>query len=153
MQAFKQMIMHMFLFSTHSKILQSLIIHFFFFKKLWLHNVHPSACVIHCHVNKCKNKAFLAHLSRRLIVELIGYSWSGVRPSSSSTMLKDLLLRNRFGNESQILCGASVGRGNDILLATSGSHDQDGGHAHIWSKHFKIFFSRTGGPIFTSLGR
>ena len=25
---------------------------------------------------------FLAHLSRRLIGELIGYSWSGVRPSS-----------------------------------------------------------------------
>ena len=30
----------------------------------------------------------------RLIGELIGYSWSGVRPASSSfTMLKDLLLR------------------------------------------------------------
>ena len=29
-------------------------------------------------------KAFLAHLSQRLIGELIGYSWSGVRPSSSS---------------------------------------------------------------------
>ena len=26
---------------------------------------------------------FLAHLSKRLIGELIGYSWSGVRPSSS----------------------------------------------------------------------
>ena len=26
---------------------------------------------------------FLAHLSQRLIGELIGYSWSGVRPSSS----------------------------------------------------------------------
>ena len=25
---------------------------------------------------------FLAHLSRRLIGELIGYSWSGVRPAS-----------------------------------------------------------------------
>ena len=25
---------------------------------------------------------FLAHLSRRLINELIGYSWSGIRPSS-----------------------------------------------------------------------
>ena len=26
---------------------------------------------------------FLAHLSQRLIGELIGYSWSGVRPSAS----------------------------------------------------------------------
>ena len=29
----------------------------------------------------CRN-VFLAHLSQRLIGELIGYSWSGVRPSS-----------------------------------------------------------------------
>ena len=91
---------------------------------------------------------FLAHLSRRLIGELIVYPWSGVRrrpsvvrPSSvrrtSSTMLKNLLLRNRLADQSQILCGASLGRGNEILFATSGSHDQDGRHAHIWSKPFK----------------
>ena len=73
-----------------------------------------------------------SHLSRRLIGELIGYPWSG-RPSvvRPFTMLKDLL-RNRLGDESQILCGASLGRGNDILFAASGSHDQDGRHAHIW---------------------
>ena len=77
----------------------------------------------------------LAHLSQRLIGELIGYSWSGVRPSASasaSTMLKDLLLQNLFANQSQILCGASLGRGNDILFAASGSQDQDGRHVHIW---------------------
>ena len=28
-------------------------------------------------------KSFLAHLSQRLIGELIGYPWSGVRPSAS----------------------------------------------------------------------
>ena len=83
---------------------------------------------------------FLAHLSRRLIGELIVYQWSGIRrrrPSSSvvrrpSTMLKHLLLRNRLADQSQILCGASLGRGNEILFAASGSHDQDGRHAHIW---------------------
>ena len=48
------------------------------------------------------------------------------------TMLKHLLLRNRLADQSQILCGASLGRGNDILFAASGSHDQDGRHAHIW---------------------
>ena len=89
--------------------------------------------------------SLLAHLSRRLIGELIVYQWSGVRrtssvvrPSSaSSTMLKHLLLRNRLADQSQILCGASLGRGNDILFAASGSHDQDGRHAHTWSKPFK----------------
>ena len=78
---------------------------------------------------------FLAHLSQRLIGELIGYPWSGVRPSVRRrpfTMLKDLLLQNRLANQSQILCGASLGRGNDILFAASGSHDQDGRHTHIW---------------------
>ena len=89
-------------------------------------------------MGKGENSGFLAHLSRRLIGELIGYPWSGVRPSvrrasvRPSTMLKDLLLRNRLADESQILCGASLGRGNDILFAASGSHDQDGRHAHIW---------------------
>ena len=72
---------------------------------------------------------FMAHLSRRLICELIGYSWSGVRPF---TMLKDLLLQNCLANQSQILCGASLDRGNESLFAASGSHDQDGRHAHIW---------------------
>ena len=70
--------------------------------------------------------------------ELIVYQWSVVRPlSASSTMLKHLLLRNRLADQSQILCGASLGRGNNILFAASGSHDQDGRHAHIWSKPFK----------------
>ena len=86
---------------------------------------------------------FLAHLSQRLIGELIGYSWSGVRPSASVVRpsvrrpsvvnnFKRLLLRNRWADQSQILCGASLGRGNDILFAASGSHDQDGRHTHIW---------------------
>ena len=81
---------------------------------------------------------FLAHLSRRLIGELIVYPWSGVRrcrrPSVRRpfTMLKHLLLTNRLADQSQILCGASLGRGNEILFASSGSHDQDGRHAHIW---------------------
>ena len=77
-----------------------------------------------------KNFHFLAHLSQRLIDEIIVYPWSVVvRPSF--TMLKHLLLQNRVAGQSQILCGASLGRGNEILLAASGSHDQDGRHAHI----------------------
>ena len=84
----------------------------------------------------------LARLSRRFIGELIVYPWSGVRhrPSSvrpSATMLKHLLLRNRLADQSQILCGASLVRGNEIFFPASGSHDQDGRHAHIWYKPFK----------------
>ena len=86
-----------------------------------------------CHGKKIK-KFFLAHLSQRLIGELIGYSWSGVRPSASSVVnnFKRLLLQNRLPDQCQILCGASLGRGNESLFAASGSHDQDGRQAHIW---------------------
>ena len=62
---------------------------------------------------------------------------ASVRRLPSFTMLKDLLLQNRWADQSQILCGASLGRGNNILFAASRSHDQDGHQAHIWSKHFK----------------
>ena len=82
---------------------------------------------------------FLAHLSQRLIGELIGYSMSGVRPSSGvrrrpSVVInfKHLLLQNRLPDQNQILCGSSLGRGNESLFAASGSHDQDGRHVLIW---------------------
>ena len=59
-------------------------------------------------MEKSENSGFLAHLSQRLIGELIGYSWFGICPSvcPSSivrpfTMLKDLLLQNRLANQSQ----------------------------------------------------
>ena len=63
--------------------------------------------------------------------ELIGYP-SSRRPSVVVVNNFKHLLRNRWADKSQILCGASLGRGNDILFAASGSHDQDGRHAHIW---------------------
>ena len=100
---------------------------------------------------KSLSSVFLAHLSRRLKGELIVYPWSGVRPSSVVHIFKHLLLWNRLANQSQILCGASLGRGNESLFAASGSHDQDGRHAH-GKNPSKIFFSRTSGPIFTKLG-
>ena len=40
--------------------------------------------------------------------------------------------RQQLTNQRQILCGASLGRGNESLFVASGSHDQDGRHAHIW---------------------
>ena len=68
------------------------------------------------------------------------------RPSSVCpfTMLKDLLLQNRLANQSQILCKASLGRGNESLFAASGSHDQYGRHAHI--QYSPVFFSPARSP-------
>ena len=67
--------------------------------------------------------------------ELIVYP-SSRRPSVSPSVVvnnfKHLFLRKRWADQSQILCGASLGRGNDILFAASGSLDQDGRHGHIW---------------------
>ena len=104
---------------------------------------------------------FLAHLSRRLIGELIVYPWSGVRrrPSasvvrrpSSSTMLKHLLLRNRLADQRQILCGASLGRGT-IFCSRHLGHMTKMAATPIYGKNpSKIFFSGTSGPIFTKLG-
>ena len=43
----------------------------------------------------------------------------------------------------KISCGAFLGWGKERLLKWLRSIDQDGRHAHIWSKSLKIFFSRT----------
>ena len=59
--------------------------------------------------------ALLAHLSQRLIGELIVYPWSGAR-RLSFTVLKNVPLRNQLADQSQILCGASLGRGNEIFI-------------------------------------
>ena len=67
----------------------------------------------------------------RLIGELIVYPWSVVVVRPLFIMLKHLL-RNHMADQSQILYGASLGRGNESLFAASGSHDQDGHHADIW---------------------
>ena len=52
------------------------------------------------------------------------------RPSVHN--FKHILLPNRLADQSQILWGVSMGSGNESLKAASGSHDQDGCHAHIW---------------------
>ena len=83
-------------------------------------------------VSRHQTDILLAHLRQRLIGELIGYSWSSVRPLSSVVNNFKHLLQNRLPDESQILCGASLGRGNESLFVASGSHDQNGHHAHIW---------------------
>ena len=78
---------------------------------------------------------------------------SSVDPSlsPSSTMIKHLLLCYRLANQSQILCEASMGRENDSLFATSGSHFQDG-RMPIYGKNPLKIFSGTSGLNSTKLG-
>ena len=59
---------------------------------------------------------FLAHLSQRLIDELIGYSWSGIRSSPVVIVINNFkhLLQNRLPNQSQILFGVCLGRGTKV---------------------------------------
>ena len=49
-----------------------------------------------------------------------------------TTIFKRLLHWNCLANQSQIFCGASLGRGDESLYKWSRSHDQGGRHAHIW---------------------
>ena len=54
-------------------------------------------------------------------------------------IFKHLVLLNHLANQSQILCGASFGRGKKL----SWSHDQDGRHANIWPKPLKNLFPKS----------
>ena len=98
--------------------------------------------------------SLLAHLSQRLIGELIGYPWSGVRrPSSSSSTISNVFsseiawpIKAKFYVEPPWEGGTKVyinGPGHMTKMAAMS----------IYGKNpSKIFFSRTGGPIFTKLG-
>ena len=59
-------------------------------------------------------------------------------PSSSSFVLNftRLPLRSRLSNQSQILYGASLGKGDESLCKWSWSHDQDGRHT-LFGKTFE----------------
>ena len=54
-------------------------------------------------------------------------------------------------NQSQILCGTSLGRGKESIYKWSMSHDQDGRHTNIYGKPSKIFSYRTNSPMIMKL--
>ena len=99
--------------------------------KMYLVNGNFVYLIVSQFVQKLRGAYILAHLSPRLISELI-YRTLMVRRPSVVHNFKHFLLSNRGANQSQILCGASLGRGSKSLFTASGSHDQDGCHAHIW---------------------
>ena len=96
----------------------------------------------------------LAHLSRRLIGELIVYQWSGVRPSSvrrpqcSKIFFSETAdpIKAKFYVEPPWV-------GGTIFCSRHLGHMTKMAATPIYGKNpSKIFFSRTGGPIFTELG-
>ena len=107
--------------------------------------------------------SFLAHLSRRLIGELIVYPWSGVRrrPSSVVRRLSSVVRRpqcsNIFFSETAWPIKAKfyveppwVG-GTKFCSRHLGYMTKMAATPIYGRKPSKIFFSRTGGPIFAKL--
>ena len=105
----------------------------------------------------------LAHLSRRLIGELIVYQWSGVRrPSVRPSVIRPSVRRpqcsKKFFSE---IAGPVKAKfyveppwvGGTIFCLRHLGHMTKMAATPIYGKNpSKIFFSRTGGPIFTKLG-
>ena len=102
---------------------------------------------------------FLAHLSRRLIGELIVYPWSGVRrPSVRPSSVRRPQCSKIFFSETAGPVKAKFyveppWVGGTIFCSRHLGHMTKMAATPIYGKNpSKIFFSRTGGPIFTKLG-
>ena len=100
----------------------------------------------------------LAHLSRSLIGELIVYQWSGVRPSSSSVVVRRPQCSNIFFSETAWPIKAKFyveppWVGGTKFCSRHLGHMTKMAATPIYGKNpSKIFFSRTGRPISTKLG-
>ena len=101
---------------------------------------------------------FLAHLSRRLIGELIVYPWSGVRRPSVRPSVVRSQCSNIFFSETAWPIKAKFyvdppWVGGTIFCSRHLGHMTKMAVTPIYGKNpSKIFFSRTGGPIFSKLG-
>ena len=114
-------------------------------------------------MSKVDNLPLLAHLSRRLTVELIGYPWirrpSVRRPSSSVGVRRpSSAFSNIFSSETTWPIKAKFyveppWEGGTKVYINGPGHMTKMAATPIYGKNpSKIFFSRTGGPIFTKLG-
>ena len=102
---------------------------------------------------------FLAHLSRRLTGELIGYPWIR-RPSVRPSVVRrpSFTFSNIFSSETAWPIKAKFyveppWEGGTKVYINGPGHMTKMAAMPIYCKNpSKIFFSRTGGPIFTKLG-
>ena len=128
--------------------------------KFCIHGEDNQLCITE---NKTKVLRFifafflLAHLSRRLIGELIVYQWSGVRCPSSSVVRRRPQCSNIFLSETAWPIKAKFyveppWVGGTKFCSRHLGHMTKMAATPIYGKNpSKIFFSRTGGPIFTKL--
>ena len=109
----------------------------------------------------CYLELFLAHLSRRLIGELIGYPWirrPSVRRRRPSSVVRPSTFSNIFSSETAWPIKAKFyveppWEGGTKVYINGPGHMTKMAATPIYGKNpSKIFFSRTGGPIFTKLG-
>ena len=100
---------------------------------------------------------FLAHLSRRLTGELIGYPWIR-RPSASVGVRRPFTFSNVFSSETAWPIKAKFyvephWEGGKKVYINGPGHMTKMAATPIYGKNpSKIFFSRTGRPIFKKLG-
>ena len=100
----------------------------------------------------------LAHLSQRLIGDLIGYSWSGVRPSASFVRRRRPQCSKIFFSETALPIKAKFyveppWLGGTIFCSRHLGHMTKMAATPIYCENpSKIFFSGTGGQIPTKLG-
>ena len=114
--------------------------------------------MIRCTIKTVNNLIILANLSQRLIGQLIGYSWSGVRPSVRRPSVvrpqcsKIFFSKTAWPIKAKFyveppcvgetrVCSRHLGQMTKMATTP------------IYGKNpSKTFFSRTGRPIFTKLG-
>ena len=103
--------------------------------------------------------SLLAHLSRRLIGELIVYQWSGVRrpsvrrPSVRRPQCSKIFFSETAGPIKAKFYVEPPWVGGTIFCSRHLGHMTKMAATPIYGKNpSKIFFSRTGRPIFTKLG-
>ena len=95
----------------------------------------------------------LAHLSQRLIGELIVYPWSGVRPSVVRSQCSNIFFSETAGPIKAKFYVEPPWVGGTIFCSRHLGHMTKMAATPIYGKNPpKIFFSRTGGPIFKKLG-
>ena len=105
-------------------------------------------------LSTCRNCCILAHLSRRLIGELIVYQCSGVRrrTSLSSSTISNIFSKTAGPIKDKFYVEPPWVGGTKFCSRHLG-HMTKMAATPIYGKNpSKIFFSRTGGPIFTKLG-
>ena len=102
-----------------------------------------------------KMSQFLANLSRRLIGELIGYSWSGVRPSSSvrrrSQCSKIFFSETAGPIKAKFYVEPLWVEGTKVCSWDTGHMTKMAATPFYGKNPSKIFFSRTRGPISTKV--